>query len=171
MLELLASDARSLVQDALTYSILVAALIWGAGPERAVIATWVVFFELAKMPHDLIWARSVQLQSVDGLWAATDLGASVSWVMIALYANRNYTLFIAGLQLLAVAAHVTRGWLEIISPFAYVTMFTAPGWLQLFLMAAGLFRHAQRERRYGPYREWRVALPWLDWLSVRIRRS
>lgn len=171
MLELLDFGYRFLVQDALTYLIFAAALIWGAGPERAMIATWVFFFELLKIPHAAIFGGGFQLEGTDAFLAATDLGAGLTWIAIALYANRNYPLFIAGLQLLAMAAHLARGVIEVISPLAYAFMFVAPGWLQLFIMAAGLWRHIRRQRRFGPYLEWRVPLPWLKWLSIRLKRT
>ncbi|NQX95239.1 MAG: hypothetical protein HRT64_10035 [Erythrobacter sp.] len=170
MLELLASDYRPLIQDALTYSILAAAFFWGAGPERAMIATWVVFFELVPIPYDAFWGGSYQLQSTDAFLATTDLCAGIVWILIALYANRNYPLFVAALQLLALGAHLARGLIDAISPVAYAVMYIGPGWLQLLLMAAGMARHAWRERRFGPYREWRVELPWLAWLSTRTKK-
>ena len=46
MLELLASDYRSLVQDVLSVSLIMLAFIWGSGPERAVAATWLIAFEI-----------------------------------------------------------------------------------------------------------------------------
>lgn len=171
MLELLASDYRPLVQDSLTYAICVAALIWGAGPERAMIATWMIFFELLPIPYTAIWGQGLQLQTIDALLAATDLSACAVWIVVALNANRNYPLFVAALQILVLAAHLARGLIDTISPVAYVAMLVAPGWLQLFVIAAGLARHTRRERKFGPYREWRVVISWLDWLSFRVRRA
>ncbi|MEL6414845.1 MAG: hypothetical protein AAFP79_09420 [Pseudomonadota bacterium] len=171
MFELLASDYRFALQDVLTYAICVSALIWGAGPERATVAIWMVLFELPGWFYSAIWGSSFQFQSIDFFLASSDVLAGILWVWVALYANRNYPLVIAALQLLAISAHLARGVLEAIAPVAYAAMFIAPGWLQLIVMAVGLGRHVRREQRFGPYREWRVSLPWLGWLSTKIRRA
>ena len=171
MIELLASDYRPILQDILAYSICVAALIWGAGPERAMIVIWLFFFEFLAFFRDLFWGDALQLQSIDTYVTAIDLCAGLSWVAVALYANRNYPLFVAGLQILAIASHLARGLIDTIAPIAYAVMFIVPGWLQLFIIAAGLWRHARRERRFGAYREWRVPVPRLRWLSFRIKRT
>lgn len=171
MLELLVSDLRPLLQDLVTYAIFIAAVIWGAGPERATIATWVVFLELPKLLYKSLLGGSFQLQSMDLFLASSDVLTGVLWVAIALYANRNYTLIVAGLQVLAISSHLARGVIESMSPLAYAIMYIGPGWLQLIVMAIGLWRHAKRERRFGPYREWRVPLPWLDWLSTKIGKA
>jgi len=170
MLELLVSDYRPLLQDVLTYSIFVAALIFGGGPERATIGMWMLFFEFPKFVYKSVWGGSFQFQSMDMFLASSDLFVGFAWIWIALHANRNYPMLIAGLQLLAIAAHVARGALEVISPLAYAIMFIAPGWIQLVVMAIGIARHAKRENRFGPYRDWRIDIPWLHWLSAKIRR-
>ena len=140
MFELLASDYRFALQDVLTYAICVSALIWGAGPERATVAIWMVLFELPGWFYSAIWGSSFQFQSIDFFLASSDVLAGILWVWVALYANRNYPLVIAALQ-------------------------------QLIVMAVGLGRHVRREQRFGPYREWRGSLPWLGWLSTKIRRA
>ncbi|MEM7687769.1 MAG: hypothetical protein AAF291_02005 [Pseudomonadota bacterium] len=171
MLDLFAFDHRSLIQDFLTCAICVAAFVWGAGPERAVILIWVVTFEILMVPYRAMWGASIQLQTIDVSFVVADLVAGILWVIVALNANRVYPLFIAALQILIVAAHMVRGVIEAISPAAYAVMFTAPGWLQLVIMAVGLSRHIQRERQYGPYRDWRSPSPWFTWLSYRWRQT
>ena len=157
MFELLASEYRTVIQDVLAFAICGAALVWGGAPERIVALTWLVLFEFAtKLYRGLFGADGYQLMGVDWFLATGDLLAGAIWLTVALYANRNYTLWIAGLQLLAVIAHLARSLAEAISPIAYITMVVAPGWLQLFIMALGLARHVLRKRRYGKYRDWRI---------------
>ncbi|MEE4289980.1 MAG: hypothetical protein V2J14_11455 [Erythrobacter sp.] len=161
MLQLLAFEYRSLLQDVLAYSVCLAALIWGAGPERAIAATWLIVFELFTALFRNVLDLSYQLDSIDAYLALSDTLAGGIWLMIALNANRNYPLFIAALQVLAVSAHLARGLIESISPVAYATMVIAPGWLQLILLGIGVIAHRLRVQRYGEYREWRVPVNWL----------
>lgn len=157
MLELLFSEYRPYAQDVIVWSLCCAALIWGGWPERIVAATWLVVFEGGSILHDAIFGDGRQLETIDWFFAGMDFVAGAIWIALALYANRNYTLWIAAMQLLAVVAHVSRGLIEMISPIAYAVMVIAPGWLQLFFLAAGLVRHIRRKRKYGPYRDWRTS--------------
>lgn len=157
MSELFLSDARAYIQDIVAWSVCIAALIWGAGPERAVALVWLVLFELLNTIYGLMTGGNLLNAEVVPFYAIVDLGALICWVGIALYANRNYTLWIAAMQVLAMTAHLARGLVEAISPVAYVTMVAVPGWFQLLLLAAGLSRHILRKRRFGEYRDWRIS--------------
>lgn len=157
MFELLFSEYRPFAQDIVAWTLCCAALVWGGGPERIVAATWLVMFELGTALHDWLFGDTRQLETIDWFFASTDFIAGAIWLAVALYANRNYTLWIAALQLLAVIAHFSRALTEVITPIAYAVMVIAPGWLQLLFLAIGLSRHVMRKRRYGQYRDWRVS--------------
>ena len=159
MLQLLASEYRMFAQDFLAFMLLAAAFIWGGAPERAVAASWVIIFKASSFIRETFFTQSIQLMEVDVFLASTDIAACIVFVWIALYANRNYPLWIAGLQVLAVSAHLARGLVESILPIAYVVMIVAPGWLQLLLLGIGLARHSARKRKYGAYRDWRNSQP------------
>lgn len=159
MLQLLASEYRMIAQDLLAIMLLAAAFIWGGGPERAVAASWVLIFKVSSFIRETFFAQSLQLMEVDVFLASTDIVAGIVFVWIALYANRNYPLWIAAMQVLAVSAHLARGLVESILPIAYVVMIVAPGWFQLLVLAFGLSRHVSRKRKYGPYRDWRRSQP------------
>jgi len=156
LIELLASEYRTLLQVYLSWGLILAAFIWGGGPERAVAAVWLICFKFMGWFRDQFFGEGIQVVNVDLYWALSDVLAGLIWVTVALYANRNYTLWIAGLQLLAMSAHIAKALAEAVSPIGYVVMVVAPGWFQLFLLAAGLIRHVQRKRKYGPYRDWRI---------------
>ncbi|KEO88667.1 hypothetical protein EH31_16045 [Erythrobacter longus] len=159
MLELLASDNRVILQAALAWSICLAALAWGGGPERAVAITWLVVFEIGLRILSPLLGFRFQLMNVD-LWLISfEIVAGLALIAIALHANRNYTLWIAAMQVWAMTAHLARGLVESISPVAYAMMIAVPGWLQLFLLAIGLVRHLMRERKFGEYRDWRIVGP------------
>lgn len=156
MFDLLASNLRFLIQDGLAYSVCIAALIWGAGPERAIALTWLIIFELFDALYRFVWGANYQLSDVDMFLAGLDVVAAIAWIAIALNANRNYPLLIAALQVLALTAHLARGLIESIAPAAYVLMVTAPSWLQLLVLAAGVARHMRRKQTHGDYRDWRL---------------
>lgn len=160
MLELLASDYRAYAQDVLAFSLCVIALIWGGGPERAVAVTWIVLFEIANRFYRFILGADYQLNQVDLFLASSDAVAGLILIFVALYANRNYTLWVAAMQVLAMTAHVSRGLVEAISPIAYAAMVIAPGWFQLIFLGIGLTRHILRKRKFGPYRDWRIPRQW-----------
>lgn len=157
--ELLNSDYRALVQQYLSWSLIVAAFVWGGGPERAVAATWLVCFKGTKFVRDYVFDGGRQLLDVDFYWAFSDLTAGALFVAIGLFANRNYTMWIAGLQLLAMSAHIARGVAEAVSPIGYAFMVIGPSWIQLFFLGIGLLRHVLRKRKHGEYRDWRIKKP------------
>lgn len=155
MLELLASENRAFVQDLLAWSVCIAALIWGAGPERIIALVWLILFEgvIGFLLSDVVGYRYGE---IDVVVASIDLCAGIAWIAVALYANRNYPLCIAAMQLLAMTSHLAKGLVETVSPIAYAFMAVAPSWFVLGFFAAGLVRHVLRKRRYGSYRDWRV---------------
>ncbi len=155
-LQLFGSEYRLIAQDILAFALIISAFIWGGGPERAVAATWLIVFEIGGRVQTAFFGPR-QLLDVDIYAATSDLIVGISFIAIALYANRNYTLWIGGMQVLAISAHVARALAEAISPIGYVVMVVAPGWLQLFLLGIGLARHVARKRKYGPYRDWRIS--------------
>lgn len=142
-------------------SVLLALAIWrwGAAPER-----WMIGVFMVTMVMPLYMFRMLGLgQSAFGpfawLWIGIDLFAAAAFTVIALQANRNYPLWIAGFQLVAISAHVVRGMADAFSPLAYVILSTGPSYCQLVLIFGGFVRHVRRERRFGTYRAWRILRP------------
>ena len=159
MLAVLPIDYLPYAKHVVALAICIAAFIWGGGPERAIAAVWMIFFELANLGYDLFLRDGHQFAQVDGALASLDLVAGLLLIAIALNANRNYPLFIAAMQLLAISAHLARGLIEAISPIAYITMLVAPGWVLLFFLGIGLLRHRSRLKRHSNYRDWRSPTP------------
>ncbi len=158
MFELLGSgEFRLLVQGWLVFFVCGGALIWGGGPERAAASVWLIVFELSRFVTESLFGADMQMQRVDPFSASRDIVAGAFWIGIALYANRNYTLWIAGIQVLAMFGHLSRGLSELMSPIAYAIMTAGPGWMQLILLGIGLIRHIRRKRKYGKYRDWRTS--------------
>ena len=128
----------------------------GGGPERAI-----AFFFTGVMMLPLIlfrlWATtgSMMFGQLAAVYVTLDMIALAGFVLVALNANRNYPLWIAGLQLVAVGAHLVQGLVETVAPFAYVLLAVGPSYLQLVVMVIGLVRHRRRLRRFCAYRDWR----------------
>lgn len=125
----------------------------GGGPERAVAGVMVGILVCDRIYH-LIFGNFSTVVSIDYGHALIDLVAMVALVLIALRANRMYTLWIAALQLIAFNAHLARELAEGMSPIAYLILYIGPSYFQLLAQAGGLWAHRRRVARYGPYKSW-----------------
>lgn len=99
--------------------------------------------------------QNPELWAVDRGLFLIDLLVAVTMIAVALRANRMYTLWIAGFQIIAVMAHFARGLSEAISPIAYLIMFVGPSYFQIIILGCGIWLHARRVKRHGTYRSWR----------------
>jgi hypothetical protein len=155
---------RSLAQQLVSFLLAAAIWRWGGGPERWMIG---IFMVTMVLPIYVIWSLGLQFVEtgpyaplvfmVDGIAAAL-------YFAIALHANRNYPLWVAGFQLVAIVAHIVQAMIDTISPLAFAILVIGPSYGQLLVMVGGFVRHVLRERRFGPYREWRLSPPGLRWL-------
>jgi len=171
MLAVLPIDYLPFAKHLVALAICIAAFIWGGGPERAIAAVWIVFVEMANHGYDLFLRDGYHFTQIDGALASMDIVAGLLLIGIALNANRNYPLFIAAMQLLAISAHLARGLIEVISPIAYATMLVAPGWILLIILGIGLLRHRSRLKRHNIYRDWRYPTPLFLSLSPQEGRA
>lgn len=133
---------------------------WGGSPER-----WLsgIFLAAMVLPVYLFRAfgvtKGLEIGPYASLVMLIDLFAAAMFVGVALQANRSYPLWIAGFQLVALGAHLVRGMVDSVSPLAVAVLVIGPSYFQLLLILCGFVRHLQRQRRFGPYREWRIAAP------------
>lgn len=147
---------RAPVQHAASLLLAAAAWRWGGSPER-----WLAGSFLATMVLPVYIVRWLDLGylsvgSYTSAYLALDVVAAVLFMAVALNANRNYPLWIAGFQVVAVVTHLVNALVGNVSPLAYAFLVIGPSYCQIALLGAGFARHALRERRYGPYREWRL---------------
>lgn len=149
-------------------AILLAAAMWrwGGAPERWLSAAFVL--TMVASVYVLAWL--FPLRSLDDPTLTyrlmVDVVAAVTFVAIALRANRNYPLLIAGFQLVALGAYLVKAVAPDVSQLALVILIVGPSYCQLLVMAAGFVRHLRRERRYGAYRDWRIAPPAIGGLTA-----
>lgn len=132
---------------------------WGAAPERWLIGVFLIAMVAPVYVFDQLRLGNAAFGPNAWLWIATDLLAAAAFILIAVNANRNYPLWIAGFQLVALSAHAVKGMVDTVSPLAYLILAVGPSYCQLLLIFAGFVRHLIRERQFGPYREWRASLP------------
>lgn len=127
----------------------------GGGPERAVAGVMVGIL-VSDLIYHLIFGNFSNVVSIDYGHALIDLVAMVALVLIALRANRMYTLWIAALQLIAFNAHLARELTDVMSPIVYLILYVGPSYLQLLILGAGLWAHRRRLAKYGPYKSWTI---------------
>lgn len=136
-----------------------AAWRWGGAPERASAFTFLILFILPSTFFEFFEGGPLIFSGGGLLSIGIDTAALAVFMLIALYANRNYALWIAGFQLVAMAAHMVWGMVDAVSPLAFAILVIGPSYFQLLLMTVGLVRHIRRKKRHGEYRDWRVPLP------------
>ncbi|TAD78115.1 MAG: hypothetical protein EAY70_07415 [Sphingomonadales bacterium] len=140
---------------------LVAALLgaaiwrWGGSPERWSIG---VFIATMVAPFYLFAWLGLQATGAEPyavVYTIMDVIAAAMFIAIALKANRNYPLWVAGFQLVALGAHMVKATVDTVSPLAFVILVIGPSYCQLLVLLGGFVRHVLRERRFGTYRDWR----------------
>lgn len=147
---------RADVQFVLCILLVLYAWYRGSGPERSCTLTMLGMFVLDRIYH-AIFGMSDTFATVHVWHFALDFVAFATFVGIALFANRAYPMWLAALQLVSVLAHLVRGFVEPVSPIAYYVMGVVPSYMQIVVLALGLWAHRRRFTRFGEYRDWRLA--------------
>jgi hypothetical protein len=163
MLELL-NNYRIDAQHIASVILALAIWRWGAAPERWLMALFMATMVVPFHVFKLLDLGTPTFGPYSWIYVTIDLFAGAAFVAIALNANRNYPLWIAGFQLVAIGAHGVKGLVDAVSPLAYMIMAIGPSYCQLALITVGFVRHLVRKRRFGQYREWRASFAGFFWL-------
>lgn len=154
---------RAPAQHLVSLLLAVAIWRWGGAPER-----WLIGVFLAAMVLPIYIGRWLGFDALEVGPTSVgtvlfDLLAAVLFTSVALRANRNYPLWIAGFQLVAVGAHLVQSMVDKVSPLAFAILIIGPSYCQLLLLIGGFVRHVERQRQFGPYREWRLGAQTARW--------
>lgn len=131
------------------------AVRWAGWPERIAALLMLGSHALDRYYH---WAIGGQgsYHQVDLGHLAIDLYLLAGFLAIALKADRQWTLWAAGAQIVALLSHPVRLVSGEVAELAYAVMIRAPSWLQIALLYAGISFVALRRRRSTR----RSAPPW-----------
>lgn len=157
MLELVFEN-RAIFQYGALLGLFFAVLRFGASPERtcATIMVAQVAFEIG---YHLVVAEQTNISETDlGHFLMSAIFAS-AYLLVALYANRRYPIWLVSFQLVSVLSHLVRGEAAGVGSVAYQIMVIAPSYLMMAFLAGGLIAHRVRLARHGPYRPWRTSSP------------
>lgn len=150
------SEWRVSLQKTWTIALLITALLWCGGPEKVAISVWLGLTEFSRYlsinADDSPEATQALWSGVNWNFFLVDLLLLVGFVGLALFANRRYVFWIAGLQVIAVMGHGVRAYSDDLAIFVYGLIVMGAGWLQIFVMTAGQIAHVRRKR--GIYADW-----------------
>lgn len=130
-------------------------LFAGGWPERAamlaqlgaLILTLITgFLYVSGTFHSFIWG-----------WAIADVGLAVVLTLLALQANRYWTIVLAGLQVAAVFVHVAKVLFPALPATGYAMFLQLWAWPMLIVTAVGTYNYRQRSARFGLERDWKTS--------------
>lgn len=139
---------------------------WGGAPERWLSIAFIATMVLPVYALNALYPVRTADDLTFYLRMMADAAAAAIFIAVALRANRNYPLLIAGFQLVALGAYLVKAAAPDVSPLALYILIVGPSYCQLLLLIAGFARHLRRERRFGPYRDWRIAPPAIGGLTA-----
>lgn len=128
----------------------------GAMPER-ILSSLFVAMPVADALYHLASHGALYFGTINVGHFVIDALAFVIAFAVALYANRIYPLWIAGVQLIALLSHFYKLVLGDFDLLAYQIMQTIPSYLQIAVLACGVMAHILRHRKTGNYPSWRTS--------------
>jgi hypothetical protein len=126
-----------------------AAVRWAGWPERAAALLMLAAHGLDRYYHWAIGGAG-RYGVVDPGHLTIDLFLLAGFLAIALRADRQWTLWAAGAQVVAMFSHPVRLIAGEVAELAYAVMIRAPSYLQTMLIFVGVIFAALRRRRRTP---------------------
>lgn len=83
-----------------------------------------------------------------------DLIMLSAFVMLALHAERYWTLWVCSMQVIQVLSHIPKMIIPELLPQAYFVIAAIWAYPMLIVLAVGTYRHQQRLRLFGADRSW-----------------
>lgn len=128
----------------------------GAMPER-ILSGLFVAMPISDALYHLAARGAIYLGTLNAGHFFIDAAAFAIAFAVALFANRIYPLWIAGVQLIALLSHFYKLVLGDFNLLAYQIMQTMPSYLQVVVLACGVIAHILRRKTMGSYPSWRTS--------------
>ena len=148
------------MQSSIYFSAVIILLLWGtlrgSFPERVIV--WILFLaDIADLFYHRMYGPS-DFRAIDYTHIVIDSCAFLAVLWVSLGANRFWPLPVCSLHLLGMTGHVAMvlgmpGYTQVFWAMTNLTDF-----IQLPIIALGIWMHDRRFRRIGPYRDWRHGL-------------
>tara|TARA_R110000765_G_C18758442_1_gene588710 strand:- start:238 stop:696 length:459 start_codon:yes stop_codon:yes gene_type:complete len=125
--------------------------IWGGKPERRAVMIFIVGLAMTLVAISLSGDKYTHLEI--GIFVA-DVWILLAFVVLALSAERYWTLWICAMQVIQVLSHIPKMLIPELLPQAYYITIAFWAYPMLIVLAVGTYRHQQRLRQFGADRSW-----------------
>ncbi len=140
---------RFLIQAALLLLVAFFAFTKGGRPERHVAFILLGLF-LANIAYAALIGRWTVYEGIPWFRVILDLTGFALILAVALRADRWWPLWVSGVQLLAVLAHLLRAVDASVPPLVYAVMERWPFWIAIVMTGMGTLSYHRRERIGSP---------------------
>jgi hypothetical protein len=140
--------------DLWLFACMVPSLWKGGGPERIAALLVAVTALSTKLSVESL---HLGYRSASPIVVAIDVVLAAALFLLALKANRMWTMLLASLQLCVVLAHVAKLAISQLDPLAYYIILTKWAYLIALMPVVGAVRHQLRMRAFLVDRSWSPA--------------
>jgi hypothetical protein len=126
-------------------------LLWGGAPERiaaVIITLGVVASALVASPY------TNRFQGVEVNIMAVDTVMLLSFVLLALYADRFWPMWISSMQLILVLSHLPKLMMTAILSQSYMVLSAMWAYPIVLMLIIGTIRHRKRLKEFGTDYSW-----------------